>query len=617
MTSALFKTPESSNFAPWQHRLTIGLLMLLASLIMLNSSSVVDTARDVYNAWQIASGNGFPMEGPYLGAVIHGGPVWFYILAAPLLITSSWMVMSLWVGFLTSLKYVLAYACGSRLGDRNFGLIWACLLALPNWTSINYLIFSHTNLVETTTLLSFYSLIRWQQGSERWFFVMCLAVGIGIHAHPTVYAAGVVVLPFVLKALWRRQLPWTHVAAGVMVAAAPLIPYIISQQLHQWPDIQSSQGYFETQALWQNLTGFFDVMRGALIDGPIVALRHVLGLQGLLLWLASAVLVLIQFGGLGLAIHAVLRRRPPQLGMALLAATLLIIASVALIRDVTPFYMTLVIYPPFYGLVAWGWSQGLARSGPWLARPIAAASLTFLSGFALATLEMGQTGHLFVPPRSLGNVRTHAVDEFADGIHYPAWARQKLGSFICGQPQPVHFHGYASLILEQSYALEVKMRCDAERVYMGGQGSGQHFLGISHRDARYLEINAGIVMGSLDLHEVSQVIEPGQPMPIPVGDVYPPRSYLVSGQEEFTMQFTAGPGEWLAITNLYHFWMPFSYTVSLNGQPIDPLHKTMINAYFGCIDCSADDVQDWSVTITAPNPEFVELVTFIPARPMP
>jgi hypothetical protein len=103
------------------------LLVLLGCLIMVNTSSVVDTARDIFYAWQLADGRQFPLEGPVFGAALHGGPVWFYVLAIPLLVTPGWLGLNLWVGLLTGMKYALAYACGARLAGRNFGLLWpAC-----------------------------------------------------------------------------------------------------------------------------------------------------------------------------------------------------------------------------------------------------------------------------------------------------------------------------------------------------------------------------------------------------------------------------------------------------------------------------------------------------------
>lgn len=584
---------------------------------MINASSVVDTARDVYNAWQIANGNHFPLEGPYVGGVFHGGPIWFYILAVPLLLTSSWVVMSFWVGLLTSMKYVLAYACGARLVDRKFGLMWACLLAFPDWTSINYLIFSHTNLIETSLLLCGYCLIRWQQGSVRWFVMMCLVIGLGIHAHPTLYAAGLVAIPFVIRSLWHKDLAWWWLPIGALAAAVPLIPYIISQSLNQWPDLQSGQGYFDSQPLWMNLQGVWDVLQGALFDGPLIALQHVLGLHGAALVVAGLLIGLILAGGVALSIYALFRRSTAAVPLLMLSITLLCIAAVALIRNVTPFYQTYVIYPPFYALVAWGWWFAFKPVSAGLLRSLVALGSVSLISMAWATFHMGREGHLYVPPTSLMDVRTHQVNEFADSIYYPGWGRQQLGSFICGQQGPVYFHGFASLVLEQSYALGARMRCDSEQVFMGGQGQGQHYLGIANRDTRYLGFRPGVSVGSMSLYDIDSVIAPVQALSVPKGDVYPPRTYYASGDSELKLEFVTSSSTMLAVTNLYYYWMPYTVEVSLDGQPVEPQFRNMVNAYYGCSDCAPDSDHRWSVLIKAPKPELVEVVTFTQDRQVP
>jgi len=604
------------NKVAWPHWLVIGPLMLLGCLVMLNTSSVVDTARDVYYAWQIANGSEFPLEGPYVGGVFHGGPVWFYVLALPLVITPGWIVMNVWVGLLTGLKYVLAYSCGSRLMNRHFGLAWACLLALPDWTSVNYLIFSHTNLVQTMLLFSIYSLVRWQQGSTRWFLLLCLSLGLGIHAHPTVYAAGLLALPMATRSLWRRELSVWLLLGGALTFFLPLLPYLVSQQMQQWPDLQSGAGYFQSQPLWMNLLGFFDVMRGALLDGPVVALRHLLGLQGAWFFLAAAVVGVIHVGGLGLALRAIVLSDPGRVGLWLLVSTLVCIAAVALVRDVTPFYQTFVIYPPFYGLVAWGWCRGVSgfNRSLWFLVP---AALVSLGGFYFATLQMGREGALQIPQTTLMDVRTHQLSEYTDTIYYPGWGREQLAAFICGEERPLTFHGFASLVLEQSYALEARMRCDTDAVFLGGKSAGKHYLGVSHRDAAELAIRSGLSLGSMDLFEVSQVVAPGPPMPVPRGDVYPPRPYVWNEPSETTLRFQAGAEEMIAVTNLYHYWMPYTFSVRLNGQTAEPVFKSMVNAYYACTDCTPGTDQHWSVTIKAPRPDLVEVVTFTPSQRKP
>ena len=599
----------------WEDHLIIVGLILVTCMIMVSSSSVMDTARDVYHAWQIATGAGFPLEGSLLAGSIHSGPLWFYVLAIPLLFSKSWVGITLWVGFLSAMKYPLAYACGSRLGDRRFGLIWACLLALPNWTAVNYLIFTHINLVETTFLLSIYCLIRWQQGEKNWFLFMCLSLGVGLHAHASVYALGIAISPMVLVSLYRKQLGWRYLGFGILLAASPLLPYLVSQSLNQWPDFQTTKSYFESQSILNNLLGYFDVLRGAFKDGPIIAVRYVLNLQGAWLWFSYILISLLILPGLWLAGHAVIRK--PEQGPAklLAAASLIIVASVALIREITPYYMILVIYPTTFGFIAWGWAKTQILPAWPIKGIIATVSLLFMVGFYFHTLAIARTGHLMVSGNSINNVRTHEIDNISDSIYFPAWARQQMGNFICGQEKPVFFHGTTSLLLEQSYGLEARMRCDTSLVFIGGKGTGRHYIGVSHWDAEHLDIETRAeTIGPLSMEPVKQVIEPRYPEPLPDGSLYPHREFIHTKKRTYITGFSAQTRELVAVTNLYHYWMPYSYDVSLNGQQVEPLFRSTLTSYFGCPGCQGDDLQNWQIRITAPKPELVEVVTFIPAR---
>jgi hypothetical protein len=600
--------------AEWKDQFVIGLLIVLTCLIMVNSSSVMDTALDIYTAWQIASGNNFPLERPMLGGLIHIGPIWFYVLALPMIFTKNWVAISVWVGLLSGFKYALAYACGQRLGSRNLGLIWACLLAIPNWTAINYLVFTHINLVETAVLFSFYSFIRWHQGERHWFLIMCLSVGIGVHTHPSFYAVGLAFIPMIATTMYRKQLSPGYVVLGVLAATMPFIPYFISQHLQQWPDLHASGSYLESQAVSNNWLGFLDVSRGALVDGPIIALRYVLNLHGLLLWLSYVLIVLVMGVGFYLAVVNIIRFRRDNPAVLLLGATVVIIAGVTFIRAETPYYMTLVIYPPFCGLVAWGWSKCNFLPARPVKNTLVVLGVASLFGFSLATFAIGRSGHLQVSDKAMHNVRSHAVNEVSSSVYFPAWARSQLGAFICGLDKPAYFHGTASLLLEQSYALEAKMHCDTNAVYIGGKGDGQHFLGVSVRDAGRLGIaSTGNTIGPLNLQKVTRIIAPDDVEKLPDGDVYPPRQFFHSESLGKTIDFTSGQDEMLAITNLYHYWMPYSFQVFLNGTRREPIFANELTSYFRCTQCSANDILNWRIVITAPKPELVEVVTFTPS----
>ncbi|MDZ4729849.1 MAG: hypothetical protein SH820_07910 [Xanthomonadales bacterium] len=597
---------------PWPHKALLALLIILGSLIMLSSAAVFDTARDVYYAWQIASGSGYPMEGPVFSGILHCGPLWFYILSLPLFFTSSWAVLSMWVGLLTGLKYLLAYACGVRLGNRQLGLLWACLLALPNWTAVLYLIFSHTNLVETAMLFGFYCLIRWQAGETRWFIGLCLAVSLAFHAHPTTLAFGIALTPLVIWQLIQKKLAWSVLLTAIVVAVLPWIPYLISQHSQAWPDFRTSTEYAASLDYMQNFLGVLSIARGTFIDSPFLMLKGFLGLEGLALGLASAVLYGVFVVGIGLAFHNAWRQHDWRLPVALLIQIATSLVLIAMIRPITLYYMVLLLYPAWCGLAALGWSQ---FGEPWKTRisySASAMALLTLGGFAVANYSESKTGHALLPATSLVNVRRFAPMDFTDGVVFPAWARTDLAKFICAHGQEVNFHGMASLILEQSFALEARMRCPNQKIYVGGTGPGPHYLGVNQVDATFLGLVGTPRVGPLHFIKPQRVFGPAEPLAVPIGDEYPPRQPMWGEHHLLQHQFETTAEEMLVINNLYQFWMPREITVLQNGQPAVPILQTTLQEYYACENCQPGENANWSVTISAPHPEFVEVVVFNP-----
>src|SRR5688572_21874734 len=116
------------------------------------SAPHTDTADELMRAYEIRHGIAYPLEGPPLGQVLHVGPIWFYLTAVPLWIWHSWLGAALFMGLVCSLKFPLAYHCGRKLVDRDFGVLWAMALAFPGWTAIEQLIFLNPNGVAAAML---------------------------------------------------------------------------------------------------------------------------------------------------------------------------------------------------------------------------------------------------------------------------------------------------------------------------------------------------------------------------------------------------------------------------------------------------------------------------------
>jgi hypothetical protein len=154
-------------------------------------------------------------------------------------------------------------------------------------------------------------------------------------------------------------------------------------------------------------------------------------------------------------------------------------------------------------------------------------------------------------------------------------------------------------------------------VYLGGEGAGRHLLGVNHRETRELGISSDVSMGSMSLFEVDRIVAPLEPVSIPKGDVYPPRPYIRARKSESSIALPARDGEFLAIASPFYFWMPYAVEVELDGRPVDPQFSGTGTAFYRCATCPLDGSHNWSVTIRAPDPDLVEVMTFIPPRLAP
>ena len=188
--------------------------------------SHLDFARDIGIALEIANGERWPLYGPLLNGNLHLGPAWYYLLAVPLWLTHSWIVVVLMVAFIASLKFPLAYALGSRLVDPWFGVLWALMLGLPGWNSLDVLLMEHTSFVATCVLGFLWMLVRYSEtGSPRYLYGLALLYALSLHAHPSTYALALVAIPFIVRPWWTSPTKWRELAIAAFAFVAPFLPF--------------------------------------------------------------------------------------------------------------------------------------------------------------------------------------------------------------------------------------------------------------------------------------------------------------------------------------------------------------------------------------------------------
>jgi hypothetical protein len=243
------------------------------------SAPHTDTADQILRAYGIRHGLAYPAEGPFLGNALHLGPIWFYLTAIPLWISESWLAVAIFIGFICSLKFPLAFVCGRSLVDRDFGFLWAAAMFVPGWSTLEQLIFLNPNAVAMASLLILAITLRGlEKGANvATFAALGLALGFAIHVHPTsapFFLLGVLLLWIHYRRTHTVLVPIAAVAAGFLV---PFLPYVVSQVGSGYSDWNSASTYMTRQVVPANIVHAPSVIGSYLLQGPAVIAEYLLG----------------------------------------------------------------------------------------------------------------------------------------------------------------------------------------------------------------------------------------------------------------------------------------------------------------------------------------------------
>jgi hypothetical protein len=581
----------------------------------------LDLSRDIGVALGIANAERWPLHGPALNWTLHLGPVWYYLLAVPLWLTHSWIVVVMTIGVIAALKFPIAYALGSRLVDSRFGVLWVVLLALPGWNSLEVLLMEHTSFVATCVLGFLWMLLRYSEtGSARYLYGLSILYALSLHAHPSTLALLLVATPFVLRSWSKSPTKWRELAIAVFMLLVPFLPFIASQIASGSPDIRSAVDYLSSAGGLGSFSDFPATMRGIFVTGPELIAKSVLRLDDRwavaytvfygLLWATAIV---------GLVSSAAAR---PTRNIAMIGATTVvaIAVSVVLIRSVTPYYMSFVILVLLLGLAALGLRAATAlpgiRSLAYLLATGAAVLPIVVSVGAARTFSTGSYPFAIFP---LFDIKRPYVDG-PPLAFVPAYAIGTIGDALC-ESRSVVAHGALAFHLLTDYALETRLQCAAPTaVRLGGSepADATHVAGVSRTLLRKLPMvsaKADRTAGPLAFFRVSRVLSPTSGESTAAPGTYPPTPYTFGPSRTLTLQFDARCDEIVIVTNMYYVFAPDPKIVAvLNGKTVQPAAADALSTAYVCENAAAESPARWSLQLTAPDPNRVDVITIV-ARP--
>ena len=536
----------------------------------------------MYVALRFWHGEEIPWSGRILGGTIHLGPIYYWLLALFLALTGSWLGTVALLGLLASLKVTLAYLVGKELHSRRAGFLYAVGLFVPCWGTFEWLFPGHNLLTTPLTLAFLLCAARyWRHARRRYLVAMAGIFVVALHAHPTASGLAWIGLALLMWAGWRRKLRAGDVLIASAVALIPLAPYFIWDASHGFSDLHAGGSYLSGGESTGQLSAMLPIFQATAFGGTRYWFSTILD------WpkgLSDAACVLISLGGL-LGILGALRvaiRSPRERAVILagLCALFFVLLSTALIRNVTPYYQTIVLRTVLTGVVA----IGLASLGEALAARVARTlvvatiALSYSVCFvAFATFQArGDFPLSFFPLFDVGGESTPV----APFLGLPAYAIADTSEFLCASPAP-SVHGVFAQQVLHDYAMGMRLACNRSDVQLGGSdASREHWLGLSRAMFEEIRVSPQRYLGPLGVVPAHPVAlgAPLNPQTEPVYPAYKPATVEYQARR---VAFRFDKFSHLAISDIAWSLVPApEVQVRIDGKPQMPVAAdTVVRIY--------------------------------------
>jgi hypothetical protein len=608
---------DSTRIRAWHVGVVLALMAAQIACGALSSIASSDTNRDLFFAEQIATGSGFPLTGPEINGMLHHGPLWYYLLAIPLLVIPNAAAVTGFIGLLSSLQFPFAYLIGRRVATAREGLLFAVALALPGWTTTLLASTTTPIVVPTALLAGALAAVRYREHPDLAHAALlglaCVAMLI---AHPTlVILAGALVLRSAARTPTRIE--WlTHALVIGALLALSLSPMLYEQWRSGFGDADTALAYTHSEWSTPSLAKALTLIHAVLVYGPKYVTRFVLELPARPARLAVLVYDLVL---LAAAVGLVLRlvREPSKRALIGVLIGLLVVQSmfVCAIRIGMPPWMVAAQWPLVAALVALGLGA-ICAIGPSARFLVGAALLTT----TLVTLDVyvrfaeGPLEHADIkptPPRSgFMNVRDYEKSM----LHYrlPRIAFRDL--FAIGDPlcEPVALYGHYAYLVDYTFAVSALARCGNTRdVQFGGMPTpGRRAIVGLHEDAwRALGMRPERWIGALGLSEPAAIWHS------PVAfDAVIPRPTNLPRQLDRNVRRTTISGDAPAdvavlVSHRAHRYAPFEVVgARANGTPAAPVWVDETAAIFRA-PASETGTVHWDIDVRA-APDYVDVLTF-------
>ena len=608
MASAQMTSTLSARHARWLRWIVLGSLVLAGALRMRYAGVHMDLARDMFIAWRTLHGGGVPLSGPVLAGTIHLGPVWYWLLTLLLALGRGWQGAMLLLGLLAGMQYPLAYLAGKELHSRRAGMLWACALLIPSWSTFEWTLPLHYLLSSTCVLAFVLCAARyWRRPQLRYLVGTALAFVLCLHAHPANAGLAWVGLALLVWAMRSGNCRPRDVLIAAAVALLPLLPYLAWDAAHDFADLRAGAHYLGSGEHTGHLRAAGSLLIATASGGAGYWFASMLKWSALAAALATLTIGAVGIIGLAGAAAALRSASTRQLMVVAFGSATAILLTTALLRDMTPYYMTTALRVLLVGIASIGLAalgrRALATSVQALAVAVSVASFAVCATAAAHLQKHGDWPFTFFPLFNVGE----APQPTTPLLLMPAYGVGDSGKFLCALNAPTA-HGVLAQYLLHGYAIDMRLACGRSDVKLGGSDADrQHWLGLSRALLARSGVRPERRLGSIALVSAQpQSAGPAiDPPSLPVYPAYQPKP----DPGERVVRFALGSKRHIAVSNIaFGFATSPEVAVTLAGRRIEPIAEDAVSRVFACTQCSDADIVE--VALKASDLADVDVVTF-------
>lgn len=587
------------------------LLALMLAFTALGFAAVLhlDLARDLATAFDMRTGSEWIWSGPQLAGVFNLGPIWYYLLAVLQSIGLGVAGIAFTLTVMASFQFLLAYRAGACWMNRRTGLLWAIVLLVPGWHSLEQIFITHPVL--TTLLLAastLFGLQFAQSGRRAALGLMSLSFSLALHAHPS--SLMIVALPaglYVLGVIRHGFRPGDLLLA-IVAGLLPFLPFLLDQQQQGWPMIGGLEEFQSGQAGSLTLAHFLSIGQALFGGGLHYLLSAIIGLPS---WASAGltlVAVILALAGLCGSLIPVIRG--DRIGLILWLALLSGWLGLTTLRVVHPYYMLTPLSFVLAALIASGLNHWIETAGITRTRKPALLLLGAvlllqmgLAGAAIRVQQAGQWPFSFYPFMDIKQpAGRHQAHSFMSALN----SRQS-GRWLCRNPG-LSVHGPFALTLIHGYAMDAQLHCGQADIIAGGSDPARPGVVGLPRGMVPSELATPIArVGPFDVFNRRSTPRRQRAIDLASFRTYPPfnPAFEPEQREQVVLDAPAGPA--LVVTHL-GFALSRRPAVELQcgAEKVPVLAEDHTSWLFDLADCPAAAV----LSIEVSDPDHVDVVVF-------